>query len=133
MKPILTILAVAAFAATTHAQQLVPLDQTSRDLAELDRNVQGASYYLSLYIQSLNRIQAFYSLQDERLEAALNKVGPEGVSRLVALQTAAAQGANAIAAAGGLDARAAEQPSRNWTWVNGEVVLEPLPEPETAE
>jgi hypothetical protein len=132
MKPILTILAFAAIAASVNAQSLLPMDSTQRNLAQLDRDISGASYYLGLYIQSLSRVHAsVWGKPDAELEAMLTAVGPEGVAQLVALHAAAATAANSIAEAAGVSARAPVEPSREFSFTNGVAVVVPLPESST--
>lgn len=130
MKPILTILACVTLASTATAQ-LVPMDSTSRDLSELDRSISGAQYYLALYVSALNRTHAtVWSLPDDRLKAALEKVGPAGVAQLVELQIAAGTAANSLMDAAGMAGpRAATVPSREFSWSGNTVTVTPLPVP----
>jgi hypothetical protein len=132
MKPILTILAFAAIAASVNAQSLLPMDSTQRNLAQLDRDITGASYYLGLYIQSLSRVHAsVWGKPDVELAAMLTAVGPEGVAQLVALHAAAATAANSIAEAAGIAARAPVEPSREFSFnAQGVATVVPLAEPE---
>jgi len=134
MKPILLILAAALVAGNLHAQ-LLPVSQTDRDLASLDQSISGAQYYLALYVASLNRVHAFWSLPDDRLKAALEKVGPEGVAQLVSLHEAAADAANQLLdASGTAGPRAQGAPTREFSFnADGSVTIVPLPEPEVVE
>jgi hypothetical protein len=102
-KPILTIL-VAGLLLAGHAHaQLLPMNSTQRNLAQLDRDISGASYYLGLYIQSLSKVHAsVWGKPDAELAEMLTAVGPEGVAQLVALHAAAATAANSIAEAAGV-------------------------------
>jgi hypothetical protein len=134
MKTLLTLLAVALFAATAHAQSLLPMDSTARNLASLDRDISGASYYLGLYIQSLAKVHAsVWGKPDDELAAMLTAVGEQGVGQLVELHRQAATAANAIAAAAGISARAPVEPGREFSFVNGAAVVTPRPEPEAQE
>ena len=127
MKTLLTLLAAALFAVSAHAQSLLPMDSTQRNLASLDRDISGASYYLGLYIQSLAKVHAsVWGKSDAELEAMLTAVGPEGTAQLVALHAAAADAANQIAAAAGVSARAPVEPGREFSFVNGVAVVVPL-------
>jgi hypothetical protein len=130
MKLLLTILAAALFAVSAHAQ-LLPMSDAQRDLAQLDRDISGASYYLGLYIASLARVHAsVWGQPDDELAAMLAAVGPEGVAQLVALHAAAATAANSIAEAAGVSARAPVEPTREFSFnAQGVAVVVPLPEP----
>jgi hypothetical protein len=135
MKTLLTILAAVALAATSQAQ-LLPMSDTQRNLAQLDRDISGASYYLGLYIQSLANVHAsVWGQPDAELAAMLTAVGPEGVAQLVALHAAAATAANSIAEAAGIPARAPVDPSREFSFdpKTGQATVVPLPEPEPVE
>jgi hypothetical protein len=132
MKTLLTLLAAAVFAGQLQAQ-LLPVSQTDRDLAALDQSISGAQYYLGLYVQSLNRVHSsVWSLPDERLAAALEKVGPAGVAQLIALHEAAADAANQLLdASGTAGPRAQGAPTREFLFnADGTVEIVPLPEPE---
>jgi hypothetical protein len=131
MKPILTLLAAALLATNVNAQSLIPMDSTQRNLAQLDRDISGASYYLGLYIASLSRVHSsVWGKPDAELSAMLTAVGPEGVAQLVALHAAAATAANSIAAAAGISARAPVEPGREFSFdAQGQAVVVPLPEP----
>jgi hypothetical protein len=133
MKTILTLLAAICVAGNLNAQSLLPMDSTQRNLAQLDRDISGASYYLGLYIQSLSRVHAsVWGKPDAELAAMLTAVGPEGVAQLVALHAAAATAANSIAEAAGIPARAPVEPSREFSFdpQTGHATVVPLPEPE---
>jgi len=133
MKLAHTILAAAFLAGNLNAQSLLPMDGTQRNLAQLDRDISGASYYLDLYIASLARVHAsVWGKPDAELAAMLTAVGPDRVAQLVALHAAAATAANQIAEAAGVSARAPVEPTREFSFSNGVASVVPLPEPEPA-
>jgi hypothetical protein len=131
MKTIPTLITALALAAQCNAQSLLPMSETQRNLAQLDRDISGASYYLSLYIDSLAKIHAsVWGKPDAELAAMLTAVAPEGVAQLVALHAAAATAANQIAAAAGVSARAPVEPSREFSFdAQGVATVVPLPTP----
>ena len=134
MKTLLTLLAAALFAASAHTQSLLPMDSTQRNLASLDRDISGASYYLSLYIASLAKVHAsVWGKPDAELAAMLTAVTEPGAMQLIELHRQAATAANSIAAAAGVAARAPVEPSREFSFVDGVAVVVPLPEPEPQE
>lgn len=132
MKLALTIIAAALVAGSINAQSLLPMDGTQRNLAQLDRDIQAASWYLSQYIESLSRVHAsVWGKSDEDLAAMLSAVGPQGVAQLVELHRQAATAANAIAAAAGVASRAPVEPGREYSFDgNGVATVAPLPQPE---
>ena len=102
MKTILTLLAAALFAVSAQAQSLT-----------------GAH-------------AAVWSLETAALEQMLNHIGAEGVTRLIGLQTATAQGINQALAAAGDPYRVPEVPGREFT-VNpqtGYITVVPIEEEE---
>jgi hypothetical protein len=132
MKTLAILIALAA----TASAQLLPLDNTQRNLAQLDRDIIGASYYLDLYIQSLSRVHAsVWGKPDAELAEMLTAVGPEGVAQLVALHAAAATAANSIAEAAGIPARAPVEPTREFSFdpQTGQATVAPLPQPPAEE
>jgi hypothetical protein len=131
MKPILTILAVLALAASSQAQ-LVPQTQLQRDLSEISKAAEASTYYGELFAASLNRAAAIWSLPDDRLVAVLTALGEANVTALLQLQAAQAAVINAGLEAAGSSVRANVTPTREFSFVNGQAVvipLEPTPEP----
>jgi hypothetical protein len=128
MKPILTLIAVTALAASVQAQ-LVPQTQLQRDLSEVSKAAEASTYYGELFAQSLNRTAAIWSLPDERLAALLTALGEANVTALLQLQAAQAAVINAGLEAAGSTARANVQPTREFAFTNGVAVVVPLPEP----
>jgi len=131
MKHLLTILAAALVAGTAHAQSLLPMTDTQRDLASLDRKIQGTAYYVSLAVQAAASQHAeVWSKDDASLAALLSAIGPEATAQLVEQHRQGATALNAIAAMLGISARAPVDPSREFSFnAQGVAVVVPLPEP----
>jgi hypothetical protein len=128
MKPILTILAALAVAASAQAQ-LVPQTQLQRDLSEVSNAAEASTYYGELFAASLNRTAAIWSLPDERLAAVLTALGESNVSALLQLQAAQAAVINAGLEAAGSSVRANVTPTREFSWDGTTAVVVPLPTP----
>jgi hypothetical protein len=126
MKALLTILAAALFAASAHAQ-LLPMSDTQRDLASLDRKIQGTAYYVSLAVQAAaSQHSEVWSKDDASLASLLSAIGPEATAQLVEQHRQGATALNAIAAMLGISARAPVEPSREFSFVNGVAVVVPI-------
>jgi hypothetical protein len=122
-------LLVAAFALLHSLNaQLVPQTQLEADLYSINRAASGTTYYGQLLVQSLNAAHSsVWSLPDARLASVLNHLGPQTVTQLVALQSATAAALNqSLDAAGDTGLRAIVQPSREFSWNGGSVVITPL-------
>lgn len=130
---ILLTLILAAFAAVHAHAQILPVTPLEADLANIQRAAAGTTYYGQLLVQSLNAAHAsVWSLPDDRLEAVLERLGPQTVAGLVQLQSQTAAALNAsLDAAGDPGPRALVQPGREFTWSGTNVVLVPLPDPST--
>jgi hypothetical protein len=135
MKTILTLLALALVASSAQCQ-LLPQTPLERNLSNVSKAADATVAYGRLWAQSLTAAHAaVWSLETSELEQMLNHIGIEGVTRLVGLQTATAQGINQALAAAGDPYRVPETPGREFT-VNpqtGYITVTPLPEPEQEE
>jgi hypothetical protein len=134
MKTILTLLATALVAASAHAQSLIPMDPAQRKAAAVDRSVQGTAYYVQLAVEAASRQHSeVWGSSDSDLAGLLTLFGPELTSQLIEQHRLGATALNAIAEMLGVSARAPVEPSREFSFVNGQAVIVPLPEPEPQE
>jgi len=131
MKLPLALILAAIAAGHAHAQ-IVPVTPLEADLANIQRAAQGTTYYGQQLVQSLNAAHAsVWSLPDDRLEAVLERLGPQTVAGLVQLQSQTAAALNAsLDAANDPGPRALVQPGREFTWQADQVIITPLPQPE---
>jgi len=135
MKTILTILAVALVASSAHCQ-LLPQTTQERHRSNVSKAADATVYYGRLWAQSLTAAHAsVWSIPTAELEEFLNSIGIEGVTRLIGLQTATAQGINQALAAAGDPYRVPETPGREFTvdQATGYITVTPLPDPEQEE
>ena len=130
MKLALTLIVAAIVAGHAHAQ-ILPVTPLEADMANIQRAAQGTTYYGQLLVQSLNAAHAsVWSLPDDRLEAVLERLGPQTVAGLVQLQSQTAAALNAsLDAANDPGPRALVQPGREFTWQGDQVIITPLPQP----
>jgi hypothetical protein len=127
MKTILTILATALFAVSAHAQSLLPMDSTQRNLASLDRRIQGTAYYLTLTINAAAAQHSeVWQKSDSELASLLTAIGPEATAQLIEQHRQGATALNQLAAMLGISARAPVEPSREFSFVNGQAVIVPI-------
>jgi len=131
MKTILTLLAAALFAVSAHAQSLLPMDSTARNLASLDRRIQATAYYHTLTIQAAAAQHSeVWSKSDSDLSAMLTAIGPTAAAQLIESHRQGATALNAIAEMLGISARAPVEPGREFSFdAQGQAVVVPLPEP----
>jgi hypothetical protein len=134
MKTLLTLLATALVAASAHAQSLLPMDSTQRNLASLDRRIQATAYYHTLTIQAAAAQHSeVWSKSDSELSALLTAIGEPATTQLIESHRQGAQALNAIAEMLGISARAPVEPGREFSFVDGVAAVVPLPEPEAQE
>jgi hypothetical protein len=132
MKTLLTILAVAALAASVSAQSILPMDSTQRNLAQLDRRIQATAFY---HTQTINAAAAqhaeVWGKSDGDIAAMLTAIGPEATAALIEHHRQGATALNAIAALLGITARAPVEPSREFSFdpQTGQATVVPLPQP----
>lgn len=131
MKHILTILALAALAASALAQSIVPMDPVQRKAAAVDRSVEGTAYYVSLAVQAASRQHAeVWASDDATLAALLTLFGPTTTAQLVEQHRQGATALNAIAAMLGIPDRAPVEPAREFSFnAQGVATVVPLPTP----
>ena len=131
MKLALTLLATALVAASAHAQSLLPMDGTQRNLASLDRRIQGTAYYLTLTIQAAAAQHSeVWGKTDSELASLLTAIGEPATMQLIESHRQGATALNQLAAMLGISARAPVEPSREFSFVDGQAVIVPLPEPQ---
>jgi hypothetical protein len=134
MKLLLTLLAAALVAGTAHAQSLLPMDSTQRNLASLDRRIQGTAYYMTLTINAAAAQHSeVWGKSDSDLAALLTAIGEPATMQLIESHRQGAQALNAIAEMLGIAARAPVEPTREFSFVDGVAVVTPRPEPEPQE
>ena len=127
MKTLLTLLAAALLAGTAHAQSLLPMDGTQRNLASLDRRIQATAYYHTLTINAAAAQHAeVWQKSDSDLAALLTAIGEPATMQLIESHRQGATALNAIAAMLGISARAPVEPSREFSFVDGVAVVVPL-------
>jgi len=122
--------------ASLASAQVLPMTQTQKDVAAIERVADGTTYYGGLLVASLNRAHsAVWSLPTERLEDALNAIGAANVAQLVMLHSATATALNqSLDAVGDPGPRAIVLPSREYTVdAEGHITVTPLEEPEQEE
>ena len=133
MKPILTLLTAALFAASAQAQ-LLPISAEERIISDIDRSASASRYYAELYAGSLAALHAkIFMADDAALKATLERIGQQQSEQLLGLYFASAQGINQILAATGSGVRAPAERTREWVWSGDSVIVTPLPEPEIVE
>jgi len=134
MKTTLAVIAAALFAVSAQAQ-LLPIDSTQRNLAALDRRIQGTAYYLTLTIQAASAQHGeVWGKPDSDLAAMLAAIGPEATAQLIESHRQGATALNQLAAMLGISARAPVEPSREFSFnAQGVAVVVPLPEPTPAQ
>lgn len=75
---------------------MITTSQIEKDLAEVQRSVDAASYSVENLARALNRAHAsVWQLPDDRLAALLNHLGPAQVQSIFAAHQAIATAANA--------------------------------------
>lgn len=75
---------------------MITTTQLEKDLAEVQRSVDAASYAVESLARALNRAHAsVWQLPDDRLAALLNHLGPAQVQSIFAAHQAIATAANA--------------------------------------
>ena len=136
MKTLLTLLAAALVAVSAHAQSLLPMDSTQRNIASLDRRIQGTAYYLTLTINAAAAQHSdVWGKPDSELASLLTAIGEPATMQLIESHRQGATALNQLAAMLGISARAPVEPSREFSFdpQTGQATVVPLPEPEPQE
>ena len=129
MKTALTTVVAVAVAASAFA--ILPLSPAEQQVAKIDRSAAAVLFYTEQAAQAMARLHAdIFIADDEILKATLEKFGPEQSAVLLTWFQSTADGMNALLEPSGSAVRAPTQITRNWTWIDGEAVVEPLPDPE---